>query len=379
MKPVDPTSIWTDFCAKLQRAGAILTDLEAPTDAITAAEGLRYLTRLTRAALESIVESSDVDAPRLFQLSNETIKIGGDNPDNIYFNATIQGDRTYRISGTRGSVPYLSFGTKANGFSVDGGMISTGELEDAAMQFEADGSFEIIVSTEPYAGNWLPMTAASSLLLVRQTFLRRDVERPATVKLSRVSERPHFVSLDPAELSAKLTASARFVNVTARTFANWATMFKAYPNTFHIWDQSIFQKVGGDPNIHYLHAFWEIAPDEAWVIETDVPECRFWNFVLQNWWMESGDYRRAPDRRRKCRAWRESRPRRCWTNSIPSWSATCAWRVRAHHIWLPVVGVGSSTSAASPRALQARSPDRPATWRWRRLPRTLPTNSGPKA
>ena len=30
------------------------------------------------------------------------------------------------------------------------------------------------------------------------------------------------------------------------------------------------------------------------MIETDVPQCRFWNFVLQNWWMESADYRNIP-------------------------------------------------------------------------------------
>lgn len=140
---------WDAFCAELALARAVLSRPDAPRDTLSQAEGLRYLTRLTRAALDSIVEAGDPDFPRLFQMSNETIKIGGDNPDTAYWNATIAGNREYVIRGNRGAVPYLSFGTKANRFAVDGGMVSTGELEDAAMHFAPDGSFEIAVSSKP--------------------------------------------------------------------------------------------------------------------------------------------------------------------------------------------------------------------------------------
>ena len=76
------------------------------------AEGWRWLTRLTRGALDMAVEYSDVDFPGFYALSNQTIRIGADNPDNTYFNATISGDHEYKISGTRGSAPYLDFSTR---------------------------------------------------------------------------------------------------------------------------------------------------------------------------------------------------------------------------------------------------------------------------
>ena len=285
---------WSSFCAQLAQAGAVLDRPAAPGTPIDQAEGLRYLTRLTRAAFESIIEGGDPDFPRFYRLTTDTLKIGGDNPDNLYMNATIRGDREYVIRGRRGSVSYLSFGTKANRFAIDGKMASTGELEDAAMQIADDGSFSIAVSREPREGNWLPMQDDSSMLLVRQTFLDRGAEDPAELTIECLDRPARPALADPAAMTRSLAAASAFVTQTAKAFAGWTEMFMEEPNALLPRDQSIFQNVGGDPNIHYLHGYWDLKPGEAWVIETEVPECRFWNFVLQNWWMESADYTVIP-------------------------------------------------------------------------------------
>jgi hypothetical protein len=59
-------------------------------------------------------------------------------------------------------------------------------------------------------------------------------------------------------------------------------------------DQAFYQRGGGDPNIHYLHGYWMLGREQALVIETPVPECEIWNFQLDNYWMESLDYRYLP-------------------------------------------------------------------------------------
>ncbi|AZI37293.1 hypothetical protein NT2_01_02230 [Caenibius tardaugens NBRC 16725] len=286
---------WRQFCMQLAEAGSVLDLPNAPGTAIDQAEGLRYLSRLTRAAFESIIEGGNPDFPRFYRLTTDTLKIGGDNPDNLYMNATIRGDRDYVITGTRGSVSYLSFGTKANRFAIDGKMASTGELEDAAMDIADDGRFTITLSATPQEGNWLPMQSDSTMLLVRQTFLDRADETPADLQITCLNRPERPAPADPDAMAAALTASAGFATHTARAFAGWSEMFMSHPNTLSPWDQTIFQNVGGDPNIHYLHGYWKLEPGEAWLIETEVPECRFWNFVLQNWWMESADYTFIPN------------------------------------------------------------------------------------
>src|SRR5882724_154697 len=283
--------IWADFCDRLKAAGDVILRPETPVTEIDRAEGWRYLSRLTRVALEMMLEHADVDFPTFYSASHATAKIGADNPDNLYFNATIAGDRDYRLHGTRGTVPILSFGTKANRYATDGTMVSTGELDAKDLVLSADGSFEIAVSRERRPGNWLPSAADTTMLIVRETFLDRPREVPATVTIERLDGPTAPRPLSAQHLDRGLMAAAAFVAGTARTFADWTQIFRAKPNTLETVDQAPFRKAGGDPSIFYLHGYWEIASDEALVIDTPVPECDVWNFQLDNYWMESLDYR----------------------------------------------------------------------------------------
>src|SRR5579863_10307418 len=132
---------WETFCDRLKEAGQVILRPEAAAAEIDRAEGWRYLSRLTRIALEMMLEHADVDFPTFYSASHATAKIGADNPDNIYFNATIAGDREYRLRGVRGTVPVLSFGTKANRYATEGTMVSTGELDGSELSVDADGTF----------------------------------------------------------------------------------------------------------------------------------------------------------------------------------------------------------------------------------------------
>jgi len=282
---------WRDFCAKLADAGEILSRPSAPGTRIDQAEGLRYLSRLTRTALNMLVDSSDPDFPRLFLLCDDAIKIGADNPDNLYQQIVVRGDRDYRISGHRGTVPYFSIGSKANRYAIDGTMASTGEIEFADMAMSEDGSFEIIASRTEKPGNWLPMADDTTLLIIRQTFNDKSKESPAEVRVERISDGPELPGfLTPETIEAQLNGAAQWVRGTANTFANWSEWFMTQPNRIYDGDQQVFWKAGGDPNIWYGHLYYTLAPDEALVIETTPPPCRFWNFQLDNWWMESLDH-----------------------------------------------------------------------------------------
>ena len=284
-------NVWRDFCAQLALAGEVLLRPAAPTSPLDQAEGLRYLSRLTRTALNMLVDSSDPDFPRLFRLSDDKIKIGADNPDNIYQQAVIRADRTYVIRGKLNTVPYLSFGTKANRYAIDGTMASTGELELADIAVDAEGRFNIIISSTPQSGNWLPMTGDSSLLIVRQTFDDKRAQIPAELQIERIGPGPAAPSLlTPAAISRQLAASAAWVRGTANTFADWSEWFKSQPNCIYAGEQAVFQRAGGDPKIWYGHAYYELAPGEAWVLEVKPPPCRMWNFQIDNWWMESLDH-----------------------------------------------------------------------------------------
>jgi hypothetical protein len=288
--------IWEEFCAEVAAAAQVLSRPMAPKGALDQVEGVRYLSRLTRGALEMAVESSDPDFPRFYQLSNEILKIGADNPDNLYAQANIAGDRVYRVTGSKGSVPYLSMGTKANRYATNGTMASTGEIDGKDLIYNDDGSFEIYISkARNGAKNWLPSSDDTTLLLIRQTFLDRNTEVAAQFHIEAVGDKKYPVPLTEENLSRALKQAAAFVNGTSKNFAEWTEMFMSRPNELLSWDQSFFQRAGGDPNIYYLHGYWNLQPNQAWILRTPIPACRMWNFQVDNWWMESLDYRTRPN------------------------------------------------------------------------------------
>ena len=52
---------------------------------------------------------ADRECPHFFDMCSDTRMIGGPNPDGRYLLAMIRGDRTYRVTGTRGSTAYRGF------------------------------------------------------------------------------------------------------------------------------------------------------------------------------------------------------------------------------------------------------------------------------
>lgn len=284
-------SAWAQFCDSLKEAGDIVLRRETPNDPFNRAEGFRYLSRLLRAGLESNIESSDPYYPRFYQLANETIKIGNDNPDNFYQNVNLDGRLDYRVSGTRGTVNYISFGTKAGSYATTGFLEPSGQLDIDDIDINEDGSFEFIISSKPQSGNWLPMREDSNTMIVRQTFNDRSKEVAAELTIDCISPRDNNY-LKPVEFAQQLQRSVNFVKGTATLFVDWMEIYREHINQLPSDNQERCQRAGGDASIHYFQSFWQLAPDEALIVRAKkIPNCKTWNFQLSNYWMESLDYR----------------------------------------------------------------------------------------
>jgi hypothetical protein len=282
---------WDEFCDQLKLAGASLTFPGTPRDPFQQAEGVRYLTRLTRAGLEAFVEYSDPAFPVLRHMVHETVKMGADNPDNIYLNAQISGQYEYRITGKRNSIDYIGFFTRNGNYGSTGGLAPCGKIENNQLSCESDGSFEIILSKTPKGKNWLKIEDATSLVIVRQTFLDRAFEIPAAVSIVNADGRKAPDPVTPAQIDEGLKTASMFVGGASLLFARWAKGFQQHTNRLPQFDPGVSNEAGGDESIIYYHSHWKLAPDEALIIEVIPPECDTWNFQLNNYWMESLDYR----------------------------------------------------------------------------------------
>ena len=283
---------WQTFCKALADAGAEVFADGVPDDQQTRAEGVRYLSRMARAALEWYVEYNDPAFPVLYRPAHETIKLGADNPDNVYLKAVLDGQFDYVLSGNRQTVDYLSFSTSKGSYADNFKQIETGFLDGNSLEVAEDGSFEVIVSQHQQPGNWLPMEEDSQSLLVRQTFKDRDCERAADLSIRRHDQGPSPAPLTAEGFGADLGKATAFFTNTVHLFARWSEQLKQYPNQLPLWDQTFCQSVGGDPNITYYHGYFRLQPGEALLIEiSHIPPCKTWNIQIDNYWMESLDYR----------------------------------------------------------------------------------------
>lgn len=284
-------SAWAQFCDALKATGEQVLRAETPADPLNRAEGYRYLTRLLRLSLEKNIEFNNPQFPQFYSLSHETAKIGNDNPDNFYQNCEISGKYDYRISGHRGTVPYLSIETKAGSYGSTGTMAPTGHVELDELDIADDGTFELVVSATPKQGNWLPMTAESDNLLVRQTFFDRSNEQRASLYIECLNADGSPI-LEPELFVEQLANVPKFIEGTSSLFVDWMNIFSAHKNQLPANDQQMCLTVGGDPSIHYHNSYWELADDEALIIEAKtIPNCRTWNIQISNYWLESLDFR----------------------------------------------------------------------------------------
>jgi hypothetical protein len=282
---------WEDFCDQLKLAGASLMYPGAPRDAFQQAEGIRYLTRLTRAGLEAFVEYTDPAFPVLRRMVHETVKMGADNPDNIYLNAQISGDYEYRITGKRNTIDYIGFFTQNGNYGTTGELAPCGKLEGSQLLCEPDGSFEIILSKIPKGKNWLKIQDTTTLAMVRQTFLDRSKEVPAEVDIGNLDGRKAPGPVTAANIDEGLKTASMFVAGASLLFARWAKGFRQHTNRLPQFDAAVSNAAGGDASIIYYHSHWKLEKEEALVIEALPPACDTWNFQLNNYWMESLDYR----------------------------------------------------------------------------------------
>src|SRR4051812_22945163 len=127
----------------------------------------------------------DPDHP-YFRSVDLRIREAGDNPDQRYWTSRLRGGDTYRVWGNRGSARRVDVQVFAGVPSQPGGGRSAGFLSFEDLHMEADGSFEVTISPEERAENWLECPADATRIFVRQVFSDWETELPGEVHIDRV-------------------------------------------------------------------------------------------------------------------------------------------------------------------------------------------------
>ena len=280
---------WEDFCDGLKSSADLIFRDNAPSTALARAEGFRYLSRYISRALNVAVEFNDPLFPQFWRNQEPTRKYGGDNPDGLNLRARIDGEHTYRIVGNRGNAVYVAFTVLRNPNETPAGQSTEmARLLGPDLTTEWDGSYELVLSPDRHTGSWIETRPGAHTVSVRQFFGDWESVQPMTVRIERVGAEGPPAPLTPEAVAKGLReASQDHISETAR-WAEWIDTYRDHMQTFV---PRITVDRGGAPGKAPLYCYWRVEPDEALLIEVTPPRALWWNFELNNYWMNSLDYR----------------------------------------------------------------------------------------
>jgi hypothetical protein len=254
----------------------------------------RFLMHLLGGGLDLFFEA-DPEAPVFRPTLHAGRKFYGDNPDAVYHTTVVRPDLDYRIRGNRDGAVYFSL-TVEGGGDIDeryppGRVVAT--RNDAALEIEPNGDYEIVASREPRPGNWLPLADDACSIVTRHYYEgERPVDRSRRVPLEITVLRPPGASPPPPPDPTDVDAVARGIR-RVRNFVRGLSL--DYERNGPPLDLAAAPaNVFGDPpewrpdeeraavDQANLTAPFSLRPDEALLIDGRFPRCRFANIVLWN-------------------------------------------------------------------------------------------------
>jgi hypothetical protein len=279
---------WRDFCRALERTGDFIRDADVPEGERSRAEGMRYLLGMTTLGIRQALEAGDPEYPGFTRIEDPWVKWGAENADNLYFHARIRGDRTYRIRGERGSCLLFLIEVK-EGFMHMGDVRNFETLCSEDLDMEEDGSFEIIASAKEQSGNWLPLDIDATQIVIRQYFYDWANEEAARFSIECVETLGMPPEADsPERMGQVIDDISHFVEMTTKFWAEWMPKMRAEHVPGRLAPARGF--VGGADDIRYGNDVYELGSDEALIIETEVPDARYWHYQLCNPYFVTMDY-----------------------------------------------------------------------------------------
>ncbi|MGW4095560.1 DUF1214 domain-containing protein [Mycobacterium sp. NPDC004974] len=254
-------------------------------------DGLRVVSRVTALCSELSVEA-DPELPWFFDMCSPTRMVGGPNPDGRYLLAMIRGDRTYQITGTRGSSAYLGFQVLAGTGMTPRRMAAY--LSDTELKLD-DDTFTVIVSAERPAGldgaQWLQIPADAASVVVREYIGDAATESPATLHIETLDAGPPQVPTD-AEVAEQFTAMAWTLMKLTTLHRTIKPELLTRPNELVTAEAAALGSADTTPDNLYMIGTFDLADDETLHLEFTPPDTRYWNVTLENIWHECIEPRR---------------------------------------------------------------------------------------
>ncbi|MGE2835184.1 DUF1214 domain-containing protein [Mycobacterium sp. SMC-4] len=290
---------WVAFCDRLKAAGEQVFKDHNATSELHRVDGMRFLTQNLGQAFDLALETRDTRYPSLHAFCGPTRKLGGDCADFTYQQAWIDGSSVYRLVGTPGTARFLNITVQGRRparpdvLHEPFGDLPEANLTGAQLTSAADGSFEVYIGGPERAPNWLPTTAESRKLFIRQGFDSWD-EVPARMRIERIDMAAPKPLPTAAQTIEAIGWAGDFLTGMMRDWPEFpftrGGVDAEHPNTFPAADADADDVKRGRAAVN-MH--WRLRPDEALVIEFDAHD-GLWSLTNMGVFFTSMDFLYRP-------------------------------------------------------------------------------------
>lgn len=269
---------WRDVCARLERLGEEVFAAPYPTGGADRVDAIAHLAEQALCWIGWSVFHADPRRPFFHRQNDLITQWGGPNADNIYRHARIATGRRYRVRGRMNSCEDWVLAIR-KGFMHQPTWGTVHEVYAHELGIGAGDEFELILGGEPTAGaNWVPLPEGAIMASFREYYFDWQPADPAFITIECLDDVEPAGRLDAATLVARLEDAIAGVEHSVRNWNSYLNEHRA-SGTDNVM-AAPHQVTKGLAAARYAFGFWNLGPDEALVIESTVPDARYWSFQL---------------------------------------------------------------------------------------------------
>jgi hypothetical protein len=278
---------WRDFCRRIEALGEQVMRAPYPHAAGDGAEAIAHLAEQVSCWLAYATGHFDTTAP-FFHRSNDLVsQWGGPNQDNLYLHARIDPRRRYRIRGRMHACEEFVLTLRVDFMHMpEWGTLAT--ITGSERGIGPGDEFEILLGGDGSDPAFFPIPERVTTASLRQYYLDWQPAEPAVFTIECLDEVPVPPRLDGAAVADRLaTALAQ----TERSVVYWNDYLNEHraKGVDNVFAPPMALKKGLGA-ARYAFLFHALADDEALVVETDVPDARYWNLQIATMgWYEQPD------------------------------------------------------------------------------------------
>lgn len=221
---------------------------------------------------------------------------GGPASDMVYRWCFLDGKREYRITGRKGSVLFTDFHL-FDGYLGAESMRDLGNYDLDGFAIDADGSFEIIASATPQPGNWIRLDSEVSNIAIqmRETWWDWSSETGTELHIERIDDEPTNMLFSETEFLKRLHLAGRLVEQMILRSLGYGKMVRRMAGGENLFSlvvgaESDARDYGASPRAGYACACWNLADDEALLIDSVVPNAKYWSLQLMSPFWDTLDF-----------------------------------------------------------------------------------------